>query len=91
MDILQICNGILPQEKQKEIVNIIKNKSSKIKYINYFNVVKIPILIKFIPIRSRIKFDFKEKNDNNKDNGLFIFNPWNKKKDNSINYFWTLN
>ena len=91
LNILQICCNILPKEKQNEIINIIKKKSSKIKYINYFNVVKIPILIKFIPKRSEIKFDFKEKSEEDEDNGLFIFNPWSKKRDNSINYYWTLN
>ena len=60
------------------------------KYINYFNAIKIPVIIKFIPQRSKIKFDFKEK-EKNKENDLFIFNPWNQKNKDIINYFWTLN
>ena len=90
LNLLQICHNILPQEKQNKIVNIIKKKSTKVKYINYFNVIKIPIIIKFIPQRSKIKFDFKEK-EKNKENDLFIFNPWNQKNKDIINYFWTLN
>ena len=91
LDLLQICHNILPKEKQNEIINIIKKKSNKIKYINYFNVDKIPIIIKFTPKISKIKFDFQEKPEKNEENDLFIFNPWNQKKENNINYFWTLN
>ena len=91
LDLLQICHNILPKEKQNEIINIIKKKSSKIKYINYFNVDKIPIIIKFTPKISKIKFDFQEKPEKNEENDLFIFNPWNQKKENNINYYWTLN
>ena len=91
LDLLQICHNILPKEKQNEIINIIKKKSNKIKYINYFNVDKIPIIIKFTPKISKIKFDFQEKPEKNEENDLFIFNPWNQKKENNINYYWTLN
>jgi len=91
LDLLQICHNILPKEKQNEIINIIKKKSCKIKYINYFNVDKIPIIIKFTPKISKIKFDFQEKTEKNEENDLFIFNPWNQKKENIINYYWTLN
>ena len=91
LELLQMCHNILSIDKQNEIINIIKKKSRKIKYINYFNVGKLPIIIKFIPQRSKIKFDYQEKNDNIKENDLFIFNPWNQKKDNNINYYWTLN
>ena len=86
-----MCHNILSIDKQNEIINIIKKKSRKIKYINYFNVGKLPIIVKFIPQRSKIKFDYQEKNDNIKENDLFIFNPWNQKKDSNINYYWTLN
>ena len=91
LTLLQICHDILSKEKQEKIINIIKKKSNKIKYINYFNAVKIPIIIKFIPQRSKIKFDIAETKDKNEKNDLFIFNPWKKKKENNINYYWTLN
>ena len=91
LDLLQICHKILPKEKQNDIIKLIKKKSNKIKYINYFNVVKIPIIIKFIPKISKIKFDFQETKENNKENDLFIFNPWNQQKEKIINYYWTLN
>ena len=91
LDLLQTCHNILSKEKQNKIINIIKKKSNKIRYINYFNVVKIPIIVKFIPQRAKIRFDFQEKNDINKENDLFIFNPWNQQNENSINYYWSLN
>ena len=91
LNLLQICHDILSKEKQEQIINIIKKKSNKVKYINYFNVVKIPVIIKFLPQRGKIKFDIEEKSPKNKENELFIFNPWKKKKENNINYYWTLN
>ena len=92
LSLLQICYDILSKEKQEKIINIIKKKSNKIKYINYINVVKIPIIIKFIPQRSKIKFDISEKIEKKEKNDLFIFNPWKKKKENyNNNYYWTLN
>ena len=91
LNLLQICHDILSKEKQEQIINIIKKKANKVKYINYFNVVKIPVIIKFLPQRGKIKFDIEEKSPKNKENELFIFNPWKKKKENNINYYWTLN
>ena len=91
LDLLQICHKILPKEKQSEIIKIIKKKSGKIKYINYFIADKIPVIIKLIPKISNIKFDYQEKSEKNKENDLFIFNPWNQQKENNINYYWTLN
>ena len=44
-----------------------------------------------MPQRGKIKFDIEEKSPKNKENELFIFNPWKKKKENNINYYWTLN
>ena len=91
LDLLQICHNIISKEKQDEILGIIKKKSKKIKIINYFNVVKFPIIIKFIPERSKYKFEFQENNEINNENELFIFNPWNQKNENRINYYWTKN
>ena len=90
LELLQICYNILPTEKQTKFINIIQKKSSKIKYINSFNVVNIPILLKIIPLPSEIKFDYFENNEEKGDD-LFIFNPWSKKNEKKINYYWTLN
>ena len=90
LELLQICYDILPIEKQTKFVNIIQKKSSKIKYINSFNSVNIPILLKIIPQPSDIKFDCISQNEDKGDD-LFIFNPWSKKNENNINYYWTLN
>ena len=91
LELLQICYNILPVEKQENLVSIIKSKSSKVKYINYYNVVNVPILLRIIPQASEIKFDCVVNQSINKQDDLFIFNPWNQKNTNSINYYWTVN
>ena len=91
LELLQYCYNILPIEKQNNLINIISKKSSKIKYINSYNVVNIPIILKIIPQVSEIKFDSIEKNNKNKEDDLFIFNPWSQKNENNINYYWTKN
>ena len=90
LELLQICYNILPEEKQENLVSIIKSKSSKVKYINYYNVVNVPILLRIIPQASEIKFDCVVNQSINKQDDLFIFNPWNQKNTNSINYYWTV-
>ena len=90
-NLLQICHNVLSQEKQAFIIDIIKKKSKKIKYINYLNIVSIPFIIKIIPQKSEIKCDYQEKELQKKEDDLFIFNPWNKKYKNILNYYWTLN
>ena len=87
--LLQICNNILNKENQNKYINFIQKKSSKIKFINSYNVVNIPFLLKIIPQRADIKFDFPENIEELKDD-LFIYNPWIKKNE-DICYYWTLN
>ena len=94
LELLQICNNVLTEEKQNNLIEIIKKKTYKVKYINYYNAVNIPILLKIIPQPSEIKFDCKVNRPSrsiNKEDDLFIFNPWNQKNTNNINYYWTVN
>ena len=89
LELLQICYNILPTEKQNNLINIIQKKSSKVKYINSYNAVNIPVILKIIPQVSEIKFDSMANNPIIKEDDLFIFNPWNQKS--NINYYWTIN
>ena len=90
LELLQACYNKLSTDKQNELINVIQKKSSKVKYINSYNVVNIPIIYKIIPQLSHIKFDYEENDVNDEKDDLFIYNPWNKKKEN-ICYYWTLN
>ena len=90
LELLEISNNILSEEKQKNIIYIINTKSSKTKKINYYNVVNIPVITKIIPQRSEIKFDLLSNYVLNPEGGLFLFNPWNDDKK-LINYYWTVN
>ena len=90
LELLQTCYNKINTEKQSNYINIIHKKSNKMKYINSYNVVNIPIIIKIIPIRSEVKFDFPQLDDEELKDDLFIYNPWNKKKE-DICYYWTVN
>jgi len=87
---LQALNDYLNSSIQEEIYDDIIKNSMYIQTKLKLSLIKMPILLKIIPISSIIKFDI-EKNPNiiKKDNEIFIFNPW--EKDNKINYFWTKN
>jgi hypothetical protein len=91
LELLQVSYNELTVEKQNNLINQIQKKSSKVKYINYYNAVKIPVLFKIIPQSSDIKFDCVVNHSINKNDDLFIFNPWNQNEDNKINYYWTVN
>ena len=91
LELLQTSYNLLPEEKQNQLINQIQKKSSKVKYINYYNAVNIPILYKIIPQASDIKFDCIVSHSINKNDDLFIFNPWSQKDENNINYYWTVN
>ena len=90
LELLQTCYKKLSIDKQTQYLNLIHKKSSKIKYINSYNVVNAPIIIKIIPVRSNLKFEFPQLSIEEEKDDLFIYNPWNKKKEN-ICYYWTLN
>ena len=91
LELLQTSYNELPIDKQNELINTIQKKSNKVKYINFYNAVNIPVLLKIIPQSSDIKFDCLVSHSINKDDDLFIFNPWNQKNENNINYYWTVN
>ncbi len=87
---LQTLNDYLNSSIQEEIFNEIIKESMYLQTKLKLSLIKMPILLKIIPISSIIKFDI-EKNPNviKKDSEIFIFNPW--EKNNIINYFWTKN
>ena len=87
---LQTLNDYLNSSIQEEIYTEIIKDSMYLQTKLKLSLIKMPILIKIIPISSKIKFDI-ENNPNvvKKDSEIFIFNPW--EKNNTINYFWTKN
>ncbi len=93
----------LMDTEQQNILDTINITSSFIQEKIFLNLVKLPFLIRIIPICSDIKFEskknphFNEKIDeydninnlNTAINKIFLYNPWEKSDE--INYYWTCN
>ena len=81
---LQTLFHQIPQKKQSQILKLFLQDKV------FFNLTKLPILMRVIPLSSDIKFDTSsnpnKKSDNAK-NKVFLYNPW--EKSNHSNYYWT--
>ena len=89
--IQSLCNYIKPKI-QKELFQSHIEESLYFQGKKYVNLYKIPLLIKLIPLPSKIKFDItvnKKKKKNDDSQKIFLYNPWEEKS--QTNYFWTSN
>ena len=87
---LQTLFPKIPTQEQNTILRAVIHKSLNLQEKVFFNLSKIPILMRIIPLSSEIKFDTStnpnKKNSTNK-NKVFLYNPW--EKSNHANYYWT--
>ena len=93
-----LYENLLTEEQQKISESITQN-SSLLQEKIFLNLIKLPFLVRVIPISSDIKFDMKKNpkfvapisEEENKQigNKIFLYNPWEKNE--GINYFWTAN
>jgi hypothetical protein len=84
--------GSLASQEQKNIINEINIEASMLQDRIFLNLNSLPQLVKVIPIPSDIKFDIvkaKGIEGQNAPDKVFLYNPW--EKDESINYYWTVN
>lgn len=97
--LLQSLSSYLSIEQQNYIsTSLLNNTSVSMLSNNGFNryhLVKLPYLVKVIPLICNIKFEknikkdiLNSKDDSNKNNGVFLYNPWGK--DDGIEYYWTI-
>ena len=89
---IQSLYDLIKQKIQKEFFESHIEESLNFQGKIYVNLYKIPLLIKLIPLTSKIKFDIivnKKKKKNDDSNKIFLYNPWEGKS--QTNYFWTSN
>lgn len=90
----------LTSEEQQKISESIIQNSNLLQEKIFLNLLKLPFLMRIIPISSDIKFDMKknpnykpliseEENKQQSGNKVFLYNPW--EKNDGINYYWTAN
>ena len=89
--LIQTLNNFISENEQKNIFKIIQLNSIALQEKLLLNLIKLPILIRLIPLCSKIKFDFNKtlnivKNDEDE---VFIYNPWDK--NNIANFYWSEN
>jgi hypothetical protein len=106
MSYLQTLAGYLSSENQNKLANEILIDSSLLQEKIFLNLLKLPILMKIIPLSSDIKFDIRNQSssslmdkvlkplsqdDVNPDSPAKIFLYNPWEKDDGINYYWTEN
>jgi hypothetical protein len=84
----------ITKQEQINIVDEIISDASMIQDKIFLNLIRLPFLVRLIPIVSEIKFDVVntnriENNNNITSDKIFLYNPW--EKDDSIDYYWTVN
>ena len=90
---IQTLHDTIKEKKQNEFLKFHTEKSLNFQGKIFVNLCKIPILIKLIPLTSKIKFDIspnrKKEKTNDSQKKIFLYNPWEQKS--QINYYWTSN
>ncbi len=88
---LQTLSSFVSENEQKNIFKEIQTDSFFSQQKLYLNLIKFPILVKIIPLISKIKFDFNKNLNNikNEEEEIFIYNPWDKS--NNANFYWSEN
>ncbi len=89
--------GFTSSSEQKKLVNGLLADSSLLQEKIYLNLIKLPILMKILPVTSEVKFDVVKSNKKktmleeteNTESNVFLYNPW--ERDETINYYWTEN
>lgn len=87
---LQTLFHQISPKTQSQILKSVINNSLNLQEKVFFNLTKLPILMRVIPLSSEIKFDTSSnpnKKSNNAKNKVFLYNPW--EKSNHSNYYWT--
>lgn len=98
---MQILFENLSKEEQQKMADFVSENSNLLQERIFLNLIKLPILVRIIPICSEIKFDLKknpnfireiseiESDEKNVGNKVFLYNPWEKME--GVNYYWTVN
>ena len=87
---LQTLHTSLTDIEQTNTLNSIINLSLNLQDKHIFNLTKIPILMRIIPLSSEIKFDTStnpHKTSTTSQTSVFLYNPWEKST--YTNYYWT--
>jgi len=84
---------------QTKILNLVQNESKFLQEKVFYNLIKLPILIKIDPFVSEVKLDdvagynkmiqnrLKKEKETKEGEDIFLYNPW--EKDDKINFYWT--
>lgn len=85
--LLQTLHSFLSSNDQKTILENLNAESNALQEKLNLNMIKMPILVKILPITNNIKIE--KKKQLNSINSVFLYNPWEKSK--AVNYSWTVN
>jgi hypothetical protein len=91
---LQCTYHSITKQEQINIADEIIYDASMLQDKIFLNLIRLPFLVRVVPIISGIKFDVVktnkiENNNTSTSEKIFLYNPW--EKDESINYYWTVN
>ena len=88
---LQSMTFSINKNNQKLIMDSnVRNSLSTQKKV-FLNISKLPLLMRIIPVTSKIRFDVTTNPNKKRKSDIFLYNPWEQNKYVNNNFYWTTN